>query len=47
MPSTYAHYRLGQQVRRELEGNETGNQRRADNVTGLLGGMEFCAYTFQ
>lgn len=24
--------------------NETGNQRRADNVTGLLGGMEFCAY---
>ena len=22
MPSTYAHYRLGQQVRRELEGNE-------------------------
>lgn len=22
--------------------NETGNQRRADNVTGLLGGMEFC-----
>lgn len=24
--------------------NETGNQRRADNVTGLLGGMEFCDY---
>ena len=24
--------------------NETGNQRRADNVTGLLGGMEFNAY---
>ena len=24
--------------------NETGNQRRADNVTGLLGGMEFCYY---
>ena len=22
MPSTYAHYRLGQQVRRKLEGNE-------------------------
>ena len=24
--------------------NETGNQRRAYNVTGLLGGMEFCDY---
>lgn len=24
--------------------NETGNQRRADNVTGLLGGLEFNAY---
>lgn len=24
--------------------NETGNQQRADNVTGLLGGMEFCDY---
>ena len=24
--------------------NETGNQRRADNVTGLLGGMEFWDY---
>lgn len=24
--------------------NETGNQRRADNVTGLLSGMEFCDY---
>ena len=24
--------------------NETGNQRWADNVTGLLGGMEFCDY---
>lgn len=24
--------------------NETGNQRRADNVTGLLGGLEFSAY---
>lgn len=24
--------------------NETGNQRRADNVTGLLGGPEFNAY---
>ena len=24
--------------------NETGNQRRADNVTGLLGGSEFCEY---
>ena len=24
--------------------NDTGNQRRADNVTGLLGGMEFCDY---
>lgn len=24
--------------------NETENQRRADNVTGLLGGMEFCDY---
>ena len=24
--------------------NETGNQRRADNVTGLIGGIEFCAY---
>ena len=24
--------------------NETGNKRRADNVTGLLGGPEFLAY---
>ena len=24
--------------------NETGNQRRADNVTGLLGALEFNAY---
>lgn len=24
--------------------NETGNQRRTDNVTGLLGGSEFCEY---
>lgn len=24
--------------------NETGNQRRADNVTGLFGGSEFCEY---
>ena len=24
--------------------NETGNQRRAENVTGLLGGLEFCDY---
>ena len=24
--------------------NETGNRRRADNVTGLLGGPEFLAY---
>lgn len=27
MPSTYAHYRLGQQVRRELEGNERKSLR--------------------
>ena len=24
--------------------NETGNKRRADNITGLLGGPEFLAY---
>ena len=24
--------------------NETGNQRRADNITGLLGGIEFNTY---
>ena len=24
--------------------NETGNKRRADNVTGLLGGPEFLVY---
>lgn len=26
--------------------NETGNQQRADNVTGLLGGSEFRAYLY-
>ena len=35
MPSTYAHYRLGQQVRRELEGNERKIIEKYLNTGGL------------